>query len=394
MPDLTGLVAPAPRGGMMGGYYQSLMQELQRQQAQQSIQKLQTENQYLPMLNMLKAQGLQAKSEMDTSHTRLYKNQADAEPDRARAYIENQRANANYRNTQPGLASQKLDMEKKKWDILKDYYARAGLTQLGKSIQEQGNLGKNGGGSNSAPTQGIQPPVDANGNITEPVPVPQAPNGAPQMQLDPAQVKKLQGLYDLKMQKDTTDADARKRNLYATNVEITRSSIDPKIISTYSGAAGKRKLAQDTLLAAAGKAPPEYQEYQSIINTKIPLLTSQVRQFYGDSIQPSVREHLEGLANTSTWKDPNLALKRFNDFSKILDQEMSTYRRALKNTDVYQGKPAEGDVPGNSNQMNNSQAITIGGKSYSQDSIKHTAEMKGITEQQVIDALKKQAGGK
>jgi hypothetical protein len=144
--------------------------------------------------------------------------------------------------------------------------------------------------------------------------------------------------YELTRLKQSTDTDTRKKNLYATNIEKTLDTIDPNIISQYSGISGKAKLAQDTMLATRGQAPQDYQEYQSLVNTKIPMLTSQIRQFYGDSIQPSVREHLQALGNTSTWQDPAIALKRYNDLTKILGTEMQTYRDALKGTDVYKGK--------------------------------------------------------
>lgn len=151
------------------------------------------------------------------------------------------------------------------------------------------------------------------------------------------QMRKNANLLDMSLQKRNTPAQVLNRNLFATNIEKTLNTIDPSVIEYYSGANGKAQLAKDATLAATGNAPPEYLEYQSMVKTKIPMLTSQIRQFYGDSIQPSVREHLESLANTSTWQDPKVAAKRFNDLTNILGSELQTYRDAAKGTSAYRG---------------------------------------------------------
>jgi hypothetical protein len=340
MPDLTSLVAPAPRGGMMGGYYQALMQELQRQQGQQAVQKGQIENQYAPLLNMLKAQGMQTKTDMDKSHSHLYDVQADITPEKAKAYIASMLSNANYHNTQAGLAPEKIALEKKKWDVLAPYYARAGLTNLGKTVLEQANL-------------------DSSGNITNPIAMPQSGNGPQQMQLTPEQIEKLRGYYNLSLQKQVTDTDTRKRSLFATNVEKTMNMIDPNIFAMYSGPSGHMKLAADSAKSLAGQKVPEYKAYQNM-SKAAQLAASQMRQFYGDSIQPSVREHLEQLAKPDAWNvSPEVAKSNFDFIQNIIGQEVSTYRNALQNSDVYQGKTTQAKTDSDQPQISPEQAKEI-----------------------------------
>lgn len=157
-----------------------------------------------------------------------------------------------------------------------------------------------------------------------------------QIPLTPDQQKKLEGQYKLKMQKQTTDPDTRKRNLYAKNVEITLSKINPEDLVSYSGLKGATELAQDEANAALGKTSERYKRYKEAqVGAKT--LAKQVRQFYGDSITPGIQEGLNKLTDPSFWRsNPEIALSQYYKFKDILDSEMETYRRALQSTDVYE----------------------------------------------------------
>jgi hypothetical protein len=145
--------------------------------------------------------------------------------------------------------------------------------------------------------------------------------------------------YSLKTLKDTTDTKARERNLFATNIEKTISFIDPKILASYSGPKGKLKFENDRIGATMGQVSPEYMEYNNMINTTIPLLSEQVRQFYGASIQPSMIEKLEQFGRPDYWlTNPDVALSQFKSFEKILEAEMKTYREALSTPNVYKSE--------------------------------------------------------
>lgn len=181
------------------------------------------------------------------------------------------------------------------------------LTPTGKSIVEQANVGAGLSPTGQAPSYPL-------------------PGGA----------QELSGVYDLLRQKDTTDVDTRKRNLFATNIEKTLEQINPSDLTQYAGfTGGLNKLTQQGL-ASIGHESEAYDKYQNALQA-VEFLTSQVRQFYGDSIQPSMLERLNKLANPSTWtSNPKLAQSMFDITKTILGTELQTYRDALKSTAPYQ----------------------------------------------------------
>jgi hypothetical protein len=165
---------------------------------------------------------------------------------------------------------------------------------------------------------------------------PQAPAQSP---YSPSSPKELSDQYGLKLQKEATDADTRKRNLFATNIEKTLSQINPVDLSRYAGVGGVKKLEEQSK-APLGKESEEYDKYQDAV-LAAEFLSRQTRQFYGDSIQPAMLERIDAVSNPATWKNnPALAVRLFNQMTKILKMETGTYREALKSTDVYQGKGA------------------------------------------------------
>ena len=80
-------------------------------------------------------------------------------------------------------------------------------------------------------------------------------------------------------------------------------------------------------------------------------LAGQVRQFYGDSIQPAAQEKLKKLSNPVTWRNsPELAKKLYNDFKRLMLNETKTYRDAANYADSMSGKTMVGT---GINQLNN-----------------------------------------
>ena len=133
--------------------------------------------------------------------------------------------------------------------------------------------------------------------------------------------------YEQDIAKKTTDADARKRYLYATNIDKTRERIDPKDLLAYSGLEGTGRLLRDHSLAQRGKTPAQLLAHQKAL-TGAKTLAKQVRQFYGDSIQPEMEKKLTLLTNPATWyKTPDIAMAEFEAFNDILDAETETYRK-------------------------------------------------------------------
>lgn len=156
-------------------------------------------------------------------------------------------------------------------------------------------------------------------------------------QISPAQIHAGQVATSQELLKKTTDPQARAKLLYAANIDKTLAQIDPDALTQYAGFAGSlEKLAQEGL-APFSKESKNYDNYQSNVSlTK--LLAKQVRQFYGDSIRPTVAKGLKELSNPATWKDnPKLAKKKYNTFVNLLRRETQTYRSAMKAPGIYYG---------------------------------------------------------
>lgn len=182
------------------------------------------------------------------------------------------------------------------------------LTPLGKAITEQQNI-----------SQGFMP------------------NGKPLSYPGPNGTKELSGVYDLLINKTATDTDARKRNLFAENIEKTLQSINPEDLFQYGGLKGTAEKYTQQGLASLGKQSADYDKYQQAMQGA-EMLATQVRQFYGDSIQPQMMKRLEAITNPASWtNNPKLSLEMFNKTKSILQKEMQTYRDAMKNSDVYRG---------------------------------------------------------
>lgn len=132
--------------------------------------------------------------------------------------------------------------------------------------------------------------------------------------------------YQRAINKQTSDAAARNTLIRAENLDITRKSINPDDLTHYSGLKGTGKYIYDTAQAARGNPSPEYLANQKAVNAAT-LMADQMRQFYGDSIQPSAMDRLRHLSNPATWyKDPKVAKAQWEQLNKILDAETETYR--------------------------------------------------------------------
>lgn len=162
------------------------------------------------------------------------------------------------------------------------------------------------------------------------------PGSGGTISLTPEQQQELLGKYQLQKQKITTDTQTRNRSLLATNVDKTIESIDPKSLTQYAGLAGAINKKIEEGKAPLGKESANYRKYSENLS-KVKLLAHQVRQFYGDSIQPAMTQAIELMVNPGTWKNnPELALQSYNAVVNVLKKETQTYKKSLKGISEYE----------------------------------------------------------
>ena len=219
--------------------------------------------------------------------------------------------------------------------------------------------------------------------------------------------------YMRKISKDTGDEDARKRMRFAENLDITRKAINVDNLTRYSGPQGTLKLMGEHIKSFRGNPSKEYLDYNDAVNSAS-LMSKQMRQFYGESIQGPAMQKLEALANPTTWyKNPKVAQRQFDSLNKILDKETGTYKKygtspiqlnglEYKNGEFTLGKsqrsatPSSQGNPGGSYDLSASipQLMKIN-PSYTEENIRSTAKQTGKSIDQVVNELfRRSSGGK
>ncbi len=160
--------------------------------------------------------------------------------------------------------------------------------------------------------------------------------------LDPNKQNLLSNTYALAIQKATTDSGTRQKSLNAQNIEKTLAMIDPKDLTQYAGLVGHIAKGDNFLVSPFGGETGNYDRYtQALALTH--RLTSQVRQFYGDSVMPSnVEKLLDEFETGRAMSNPKLALKTFGTLKNVLAAETGTYTGALKSTKPYEQLDSSG----------------------------------------------------
>jgi len=149
--------------------------------------------------------------------------------------------------------------------------------------------------------------------------------------------------YQTKRLNENIPTFVKQKLAFATNIEKTLDSIDPDALTSYAGIFGTIEKGAQTLLNPIGLESKNYDKYTVSTNAANALAT-QVRQFYGDSIQPEMIARLEALVDPATWKNnPKLAKEIFYSTKNILQKELNTYRDM-----------AEGEYGLNTNKNNKS----------------------------------------
>lgn len=179
-------------------------------------------------------------------------------------------------------------------------------------------------------------------------------------------ISNIQDAASLQTLKKTSDASARQKNLYASNIEKTLNQINPDDLTQYAGR--PISLFANQVVAPFSQESTNYDNYVKSLNAAN-LLATQVRQFYGDSIQPYMIKRLEGLTNPANWaNNPTLAKAQFDKTKQILQQEMDTYRQAIQNKAAYQNQNTQSlmQTPSVSKVLNGVTYHKINGQWYAQ----------------------------
>lgn len=208
--------------------------------------------------------------------------------------------------------------------------------------------------------------------------------------LSPQEQTKMQSSLMMKIIKDTTDPKTREKLINANNMNITLDSVNPKKLTYYSGIEGQFvDKPADAILSGLGEGSKEYKDYIQEVN-KVTAASKQMRQYLGDSIQPSAQEKLDKLTNPEAWNvAPATAEKNFEFIRDLYKKESQTLVRAVTDPSLYLG------VGVNNNPAKNSAFTTQAPKipSTVKNKEQFQAWLKTLTPAQ-RDALKaKHAGG-
>lgn len=211
------------------------------------------------------------------------------------------------------------------------------MTPEGKQIVENSNV--NQGFSPSGTPQGV------------PVAPGQAPYIAPSRQNTTSEGAH----YGLRQIKQDLPAFVMQKNLFANNIDKTIDNIDLNALTQYNGPFGALELKKEEAADINGKASQKYQKYKEA-EKKFNFLSTQVRQFYGDSIQPSAMQELqEKLDPRGAFKSVETGKRGFDSQKDLLRKELQTYRDASKDASSYYG---------NNKNTNNTSNIQVNLKGF------------------------------
>jgi hypothetical protein len=142
----------------------------------------------------------------------------------------------------------------------------------------------------------------------------------------------------LSLVKDVTDPKTREKLINASNMNITLDTIDPTALTQYSGAKGRINKLGDSIIESAGKGSEAYKDYRRE-TIKASAAAKQMRQYLGDSIQPTAQERLDHLTNPEAWNvSPQLAKENFEFIRDLYKRETQTLVRAATDPSLYTAK--------------------------------------------------------
>lgn len=115
----------------------------------------------------------------------------------------------------------------------------------------------------------------------------------------------------------------QQKMAYVANIEKTLDQMPEEAITAYSQ--NPVKLANDYRKSLDGEITPDYKNYLKFVNNA-KFLSTQARQFYGDSIDPKMLKRLDDMTNPISWRtNPKAALITYHATKDLLRREMGTY---------------------------------------------------------------------
>jgi hypothetical protein len=132
------------------------------------------------------------------------------------------------------------------------------------------------------------------------------------------------------IKKQTSDAAVRDRATYANAITKTLDTIPVDSLEHYAGGSGRVNLMEDRLGNFLGqKTSPQYNDYQSFMNTTMPFLKGQITKFYGGSVQPAAQRELDILGNPTNWKsNPGIVRSSLKKLQDLFNSEAGTFSTA------------------------------------------------------------------
>lgn len=147
--------------------------------------------------------------------------------------------------------------------------------------------------------------------------------------------------YNLAILKATSDVDARKRNLFATNLVQSINSASVDDLTRYSGPKGQAKLLAEKAKDALGNPSEDYMKYKEA-QKAVALEAQELRQFLGTSITPQMDTALREMVDaTGPLTSQETAKRMINKSRGIIKKQLGTYRKAVQSPSAYTGELEE-----------------------------------------------------
>lgn len=124
------------------------------------------------------------------------------------------------------------------------------------------------------------------------------------------------------IQKQGGNPLAMKRVLQFANVQSTISGVDISPLQHYSGVIGKGRLKRDSIASGLGHSSKEFNDYQTLVGTIIPIAMEQIGQAFGGSVQEYATQVRQQAMHDPSWThNPELVKSQWEALVNIATSE-------------------------------------------------------------------------